>query len=99
MNMRMAPNERKWVEAPKPLPNGVARAWMALEGGSAVAGVFEVIIGGQFMLSYHVLGEQRPRVQKYNSFEDAKAAAVKALEGCKVIPRAFTGSLVISGHA
>lgn len=92
---------RSWVQAPRPLPQGVARAWVALEGGSAVAGVFEVIVGGAFMLSYHVLGELKPRIQQYNTFEQAQEAANKALVACKVIPRAFTPGLGggIQGHA
>lgn len=83
--------ERRWVEAPKPIPQGVARAWVAAEGGVALAGIFEVITGGKFMLSYHVLGEQKPRVEEWYSFDAAKDRASAVLSGCKVIPRAIRG--------
>jgi hypothetical protein len=81
---------RRWLEIPiKDVPQGVARGWMAIEQGSAVCGIFEVIAGGTFMLSYHVLGEQKPRVERFPSFGMAQEHANKALTDCKVIPRAL----------
>lgn len=97
MNVMTGRGERTWIEVPRPLPQGVARGWMALEGGSAVAGVFEVIAGGAFMLTYHVLGEMKPRVDRHNTFEQAREAANKVLSTSKVIPRAMP--MGIKGHA
>jgi hypothetical protein len=87
MNVMVGGKQRVWVQAPGPLPQGVGRAWLAVENGMAVAGIFEVIGQTQFMLSYHVLGEGKPRVEKHYSFEQAQERATKVLSGSKCIPR------------
>jgi hypothetical protein len=84
--------DRKWMPVPKPLPQGVARGWMALEHGYAVAAIFEVMAGGVFMLSYHVYGEAKPRIERFPSFDLAQSHANRELSRCKVIPRTVPGT-------
>lgn len=90
--------ERIWVEAPRPLPDGVARAWMAVDGGVAVAGVFE-LFGGMFHLAYHRLGDAFPTILRFNTFEQAQSEANARLSNVKVIPRAMPMMLRQAGHA
>jgi hypothetical protein len=86
----------KWIEVPKPLPPGVMRGWMAVEQGVAVAAIFQVLGGLEtFMLSYHVLGEAKPRVERFPSFDFAQEHANRRLSDCKVIPRALPPGMMV----
>lgn len=97
---------RTWVQIDRAhLPPGgmCVQGWMALEGGSAVASIFEVVAeqakaGQRFMLCYHVLGELRPRVERFGEFTAAQERANKTLSNCKVIPRAAPGMVGKRGH-
>lgn len=88
---------RAWTEVQKQHlpPVGVLRGWMAVERGVALASIFEAITpqagGTRFMLCYHVLGEPKPRVERFVDFNTAQAHATKVLTGAKVIPRTLPG--------
>ena len=88
---------RAWVQASKNLlpPVGVARGWIAIEHGVAVAAIFEAIAPlttpGTFMLCYHAFGEQRGRVERFNSFDAAQQQANRILSEVKVVPRTLPG--------
>lgn len=93
MNMQV---KRAWIEVNiGHLPPGVQRGWMAVESGVAVASIFEAIaplhISDKMILCYHPFGEQRPRLERFNSFDQAQQHANKVLSECKVIPRTLPG--------
>lgn len=94
---------RTWIQVGLPsLPPGTTQGWMALEGGSGVAAIFEAIaprVGTEkFMLCYHVMGEQRPRIERFSTFEFAQQRANKTLSEVKVIPRAANGLVAANGR-
>lgn len=97
---------RQWVQVQTAFlpPGGMCvQGWMALDRGSAVASIFEVVAakaqaGQRFMLCYHVLGELRPRVERFASFESAQEHANKTLSNCKVVPRTAPGMVGKRGH-
>ena len=78
---------RHWTEAPRPWPPGVARAWVARDGGRAACGIFELVAGGVFMLTYHVAGERAPRVEQFDGFQPAQERANRVLSESAPIPR------------
>ena len=93
MNMHAS---RSWIEVAKPhLPQMVVRGWMAVDQGVAVASIFQAItpahVSDPFILCYHVFGERTPRLERFNSFDQAQGHANKVLSGVKVIPRTLPG--------
>lgn len=94
---------RTWIQVgAASLPPGTTQGWMAMEGGSGVAAIFEAItarIGTErFMLCYHVMGEMRPRIERFSTFEFAQQRANKTLSEVKVIPRAANGLVAANGR-
>lgn len=90
--MREIPMGQKdgWVLIAGSLPPGVARAWQAVVDGNAVAGIFEVVEGGTFMLTYHVAGDRKATVERFGSFMLAQERANLVLSTRMVVGRAIS---------
>jgi len=77
---------RQWVEQPGPFPQGVARAWFAIEGKAAWCGIFQLVNMGNFMLSYHKIGDP-PTTEHFISFDQAQERAIWVLNQGGLISR------------
>ena len=78
---------RRWIEQPGPLPNGVARAWFAVEQEIAWCGIFQLTSMGHFILAYHKAGEPNAITEKLVSFDQAQERAIVVLNQGGLIPR------------
>lgn len=76
-----------WVLITGDLPHGVARAWQAVIDSNALAGIFEVMEGGTFMLTYHVAGDPKATVERFGTFAQAQERAGLVLSTRMVVGR------------
>ncbi len=52
-----------------------------------LCGVFQLADGGKFMLAYHRIGDARPTVERFDSFDAAQARANHVLNATMLIPK------------
>ena len=76
-----------WVRAKDALPNGVVSAWHARQGGRSLCAVFHLADGGTFMLAYQKIGEAKPTVERFETFDGAQEKANTVLSTCLLRPR------------
>ncbi|GGD43436.1 hypothetical protein [Aureimonas glaciei] len=68
-------SRRGWVLITGAIPAGCARAWQAIVDGNSVAGIFKIVAGGTFMLSYQAAGDGKPTVEGFATFDKAQERA------------------------
>lgn len=78
---------RQWINAPPPMPGGVARAWFAEEGRKVWCGVFELMAGGTFMLTYLQYGDRKPITEQFPTFLMAQQRAIELMDSGTLTPR------------
>lgn len=80
-------HQAHWKQTTHGLPQGCAAAWHAVVNGQTLAGIFRLMSGDTHMLCYHVMGDEKPTVERFPSIQQAQERAGIVLSTRVCLPR------------